>query len=302
MVYTKSPLNIAQQIAQLKLRGLIIQDYQFAEHYLKFISYYRLAGYWWSMQADKSTHIFKPNSTFENVIAIYNFDRELRLLLFDVIEKIEIALRTKIIYHLSYELNPWWFEQSNNFNNLDLYTKNLDSIDRELKQSKEVFITQHYLKYITDTRRPPAWKTLEVVSFGTLSKLYTCLKSSIESKDKIAAELGVANHSYLPSWLQCIALIRNICAHHGRLWNKNLPGRPKLLHKPPHSWLSNVPKSSEHHMLYIHLCCLKYLLNVINPGNHFTQKLDDILNRYTNIDLNALGMNPIWKNEPLWRK
>ncbi|MCE9538602.1 MAG: Abi family protein, partial [Bacteroidetes bacterium] len=149
------------------------------------------------------------------------------------IERIEIGFRTKLIYHLSLEISPWWFEDANLFRNEVEHTESILTIDRELRQSKEVFIKEHYKKYHTDNRRPPAWKTIEVVSFGVVSKLYGNLKHTLNSKDKIADEMGTVNHTYLPSWLQAIAQIRNICAHHGRLWNKNLPGRPKLLSTPP---------------------------------------------------------------------
>lgn len=95
------------------------------------------------------------------------------------------------------------------------------------------------------------------------------------------------NHTYLPSWLQSIAQIRNYCAHHSRLWNKNLPGRPKLLSKPPAFWIADVPKENEQHMLYIHLCYMKYLLNVVNPGNNFTGKLETLFSKYPSVDPNA---------------
>lgn len=300
MVYTKSPLSIIQQIEQLKKRGLIINDEISANHYLSTIGYYRLSGYWWPMQSDKVKHIFKPESTFENIILIYNFDKELRLLLFDVIESIEIALRTKLIYHLSHEISPWWFEDSINFKNINDYNDIVISIDRELQKSKDVFILQHYNKYSTDSRRPPAWKTLEVITFGTISKLYSSLKNTIKAKDKIAFEFGTVNHTFLPSWLLSIAQIRNICAHHGRLWNKNLPGRPKLLSKPPNPWLKDVPLVSEHYYLYIHLCCMKYLLNSLRIRNNFKQSLSNLLERYPNIDKNALGFKQNWETEPLW--
>ncbi|MBW8048808.1 MAG: Abi family protein [Cytophagales bacterium] len=300
MKYNKPTITIAQQIAQLKSRDLIIADEPGAEYFLQNVSYYRLAGYWWPMLADKVLHTFKPNSTFENIIAIYNFDRELRLLLFGVIERIEIAFRTKLIYHLSHEVSPWWFEDVFLFKNAVEHTKTLTSLDRELQQTREIFITEHYKKYHTDTRRPPSWKTLEVVSFGVISKFYGNLLSTIASKDAIAAELGTVNHTFLPSWLQSIAQIRNICAHHGRLWNKHLPGRPKLLPKPPKPWIANVPPATEYYMLYVHLCCMKYLMNIINPGNRFTKHLVDLMTKYPNIDPNALGLKPNWQNEPLW--
>ena len=110
MKYNKPAIDINQQIALLRKRGLIIADEPAAKFFLHNISYYRLAGYWWPMQADKMNHRFKPNSTFENIFAIYNFDRELRILVFDAIERIEIAFRTKLIYQLSHEISPWWFE------------------------------------------------------------------------------------------------------------------------------------------------------------------------------------------------
>ncbi|MBO9572290.1 MAG: Abi family protein [Chitinophagaceae bacterium] len=214
---------------------------------------------WWPMQSDKVSHAFKFNSRFEDVIALYNFDRELRLLLFDIIERIEITLRTQLIYQLSHEFSPWWFQDTSLFINTTELIKSLANIEEELERSKDIFIKEHRKKYKSDLRFPPAWKTLEITSFGTLSKLYGNLKPTVSSKDTIAAYFKTVNHTFLPSWLQSIAQIRNICAHHGRLWNKNLPGRPHLLPKPPAPWLINyIPSANEHHMLYIHICCMKY--------------------------------------------
>ena len=300
MKFLKPSTTIDDQIATLRQRGLIIKDVNAAKHYLKNISYYRLAGYWWPLQSDKKNHLFKPNSTFETVMKIYGFDQELRVLLFDAIEKIEIAFRTRLSNEMCNEVDPWWFEDPNNFNNKTEHSATLNAIDGELKRCKEGFIAEHKRKYHLDTRRPPSWKTLEILSLGTLSKLYGNLKSGFKAKNRIAASLGTVNVDYLPSWLQDLTQIRNICAHHGRIWNRNLPGRPKLLPNPPHAWITNVPHVSQHHNLYIHLCCIKYLLNVIMPGNAFTYRLYFTLRRHRNIDLNALGMNKDWHKEKLW--
>jgi abortive infection bacteriophage resistance protein len=94
----KNPYSIADQIALLKQRGMLFNNEQSAHHFLENISYYRLKGYWWDMQEDVTTHFLKPDTYFEDVIDRYNFDRRLRLILFDAIERIEIALRTKMIY------------------------------------------------------------------------------------------------------------------------------------------------------------------------------------------------------------
>lgn len=299
-MFNKNALTIQQQIEQLIERGLIIKEEDQAIHYLSHISYYRLAGYWWPMQSDKENHIFKPNSRFAEVISLYNFDRELRLLLFDVIEKIEISLRTKLIYHLSHEFDPWWFQNTSLFNDTGELIKTLSSFEEEIERSKDTFIKEHKKKHKDDLRFPPSWKTLELTSFGSLSKLYGNLKNNIKSKDTIAAEYGTVNHTFLPSWLQSIAQIRNYCAHHSRLWNKNLPGKPKLLPKPPNAWVANVPKENEYHMLYVHLCCMKYILNVVQPQNHFTTRLANLFDKYPNVDPEALGMKPGWQQEPLW--
>jgi len=300
-MYNKSPIKIQDQISLLKKRGLLVRNDSFAETQLKNISYYRLAGYWWPMQFDKANHLFKASSTFEDVIALYNFDRELRLFVFNILERIEIALRTKMIYHLSIELSPWWFENISYFKNPVSFKDTLDNIDRELKNTRENFINQHYQKYSGDTRRPPAWKTLEIVSFTTLSKLYSNIKPSIYSPDIVAAEFNTANRTYLRSWLLSLSQIRNICAHHGRLWNRNLPGRPRLLKKPPAPWIRIVPAVNQHHMIYIHLCCMKYLVDAINLGDNYSSKLSGLLTKYPSVDLNALGIPKSWQSEPLWR-
>lgn len=301
-MFKKIAFTTEEQLQQLKDRGLLFSNESIALKYLSHISYYRLGEYWYVMQQDKEQHIFKPNSRFDDVIALYNFDAELRLLLFDVIEKIEISLRTKLIYHLSHEIGPWWFQNFNLFTNSRALVKTLANLDEELERTKDKTIKNHIKKHKDDLRFPPSWKSLEHTSFGALSKLYGNLKHSVKSKDTIAVAYGAVNHTYLPSWLQSIAQIRNFCAHHSRLWNRNLPGTVKLLSKPPNPWIvdkENVPKQSN--KLYMHMCLMKYLLNTIQPNNEFTRRLDALFKKYPNVDPNALDMKPNWQQEPLWK-
>jgi len=299
-MFTKQAITIEEQIALLQERGLQFDNLKIVERYLQNISYYRLGEYWYVMQEDKEKHIFKPNSHFKDVLALYNFDAELRILLFDVIEKIEISLRTKLIYHLSLEYDPWWFQNFNLFIDSMALVKTLSSLEEELTRSKDSFIKNHFSKHKDDKRFPPAWKSLEQTSLGSLSKLYGNLKNTVKSKDSIAKEFGAVNHTFLPSWLQSIAQIRNFCAHHSRLWNKNLPGTVKLLPKPPNNWITDVPKQHEFNKIYVHLCLMKYLLNTIKP-NDFTEKLNELFVKYPNVDPNALGMKNNWQNEALWQ-
>lgn len=303
-MFSKEPLTIKQQIKQLQNRGLIISNTNLAEKYLSNISYYRLGEYWYVMQSDKQNHVFKPKSNFEDVITLYNFDAELRLLLFEVIEKIEISLRTKLIYHLSHEVGPWWFQNFDLFIDSMALVKTLSNLQEELTRSKDVTIKSHFKNHKDDKRFPPAWKSLEQTSFGALSKLYGNLKPSVQSKNSIAKDFGAVNHTYLPSWLQSIAQIRNFCAHHSRLWNRNLPGTVKLLSNPPNPWinkLENVPKQHEFQKLYVHMTLMKYLLNTIQPNNDFKTQLNRLFQKYTKVDQNALGMKQNWIQEPVWK-
>lgn len=300
-MFEKKAISIKEQIIKLQQRGLLITENDNAAHYLSHISYYRLGEYWHAMQCDKKEHLFKENSKFKDVISLYNFDAELRILLFGVIEKIEISLRTKLIYHLSQEYNTWWFQDFDLFTDSKELVKTLASLEGELARTKEMTIKNHFKDHKDDLRFPPSWKSLEQTSFGSLSKLYGNLKNTIKSKDVIAAEFGAVNHTYLPSWLQSIAQIRNYCAHHSRLWNKNLPGSPKLLSNPPFLWVADVPQQHEFQKLYVHFCIMKYLLNIIQPENNFTEKLNGLFIKYYNVDSHALGMKVNWQNVPLWK-
>lgn len=300
MIYVKRAITVEEQIKQLKQRGLIIENESIASKYLLEVGYYRLAGYWWSMQTDKVNHIFKPKSSFKDVVALYNFDSELRILLFSALERIEVSLRTKLIYYLSHEFDPWWFQNELLFRNKESFNTTLKKISIELKRSQDAFIKEHLKKYQEDKRYPPSWKSLELASFGTLSKLYGNLKHDIESKEVIAQLYGAVNHTYLPSWLQSLSQIRNYCAHHSRLWNKNIPSTVKLLKKAPYPWINEVPNRDEFSKLYIHLCIIRYLLNRIDPTNSFHLDLKGLMAKYPSVDPNALGFKVNWMFEPLW--
>src|SRR6056297_4290698 len=102
MIYSKQPISINEQIDKLKSRGLIIEKPIEVAKYLRTIGYYRLSGYWWPLQSDKIEHSFKDGARFSQVISLYKFDSELRWLLFKAIEKIEISLRSNLVYHISH--------------------------------------------------------------------------------------------------------------------------------------------------------------------------------------------------------
>ena len=160
MSTSKPALQVSQQIDLLKSRGIIFSDEGLAQHYLYNISYYRLKGYWWDLQSDYSKHTFKPDTQFDHIILRYDFDRHLRLILFDAIERVEIALRTKMIYHLSLDYGPEWYKDNQIFANDLFHQQQLDKLFKEYGYSQEIFIKDHKKRY--GDRDPESWKIMEL--------------------------------------------------------------------------------------------------------------------------------------------
>lgn len=175
--YTKKPLTIAEQIARLKQRGLIFDDESEATSYLFNISYYRLRAYTYPFQenGEDCDHNFtRKDIHFEDIIALYCFDRRLRSLIFNAIEKIEVAVRTKVVqvYAESTGNSHWYDDESlYRFGYDDL----MEHIEADVNRSNEDFI-KHYNSKYNDPPMPPSWMALEVVSFTTLSRLFQSLK------------------------------------------------------------------------------------------------------------------------------
>lgn len=145
---------------------------------------------------------------------------------------------------------------------------------------------------------PPAWKTLEVASFGILSKLYDNFKDK-SIKKRIAKEFGVPQHEYLESWMRSIAVLRNCCAHHARVWNRRFSMIPQIPNTMKSPWITNTQVDTG--KLYVLLCCVVYWLNNIYPNNNFVIKFKQLLGEYPNVDIAAMGFPVNWKDEPLWK-
>jgi abortive infection bacteriophage resistance protein len=281
-----------------------------AAELLKNISYYRLKGYWWDMQTDYTLHTLKPNTYFEDIVERYNFDRHLRLILFDAIERIEIALRTKMIYHLSisygglWYLNPALFEITTiTLNDGTVKTNHqntLDELQKEFNRSQEIFIKDH--RYRHPDKDADAWKTLEVASMGTLSKLYKNLKHQLPEKATIAKEMGLNLHSELSSWLEAIAYVRNIIAHHSRLWNRNMVKKPTdQLNNPIGRWFTNPLEPVQTKKPFLIISSMVYLCNMVTPGHQIKTKILDLFNTNPTIPIYKLGFLNNWQKEPLWQ-
>lgn len=297
MEYNKQTLDTPDLLALLKQRGLVITNEQEALKTLTVISYFRLACYFRPMEADKQTHKFREGSTLEQVMALYEFDTALRDMVFCAIRQIEVALRTRINHHFSRNHTPFWFSQVDLAIDGHLFADNLSSVDRELRRSKEEFIKEHFARYDKPTF-PPAWKTLETVSFGTLSKLYGNFAEKADKK-AVAEDFGLPQHEFLNSWMESLTSLRNFCAHHSRIWNRRYalkPQMPKTL--AGGDWLTDFSFPPD--KIYPQLCCIAYWLNAIEQKNTFVADFKALLTKYPTVDTAAMGFPRGWQQEPLW--
>lgn len=295
----KPARNIADQIQLLKDRGMLFRDEALALHFLKNISYYRLKGYWWDMQQDRITHTFTPNTYFESVVERYNFDRHLRLILFDAVERIEIALRTKIIYHLSISYGATWYLDSNLFVEHNKHVEHINHLQREFGYSQEIFIKDHKRKH-PDTNAE-AWKIMEIASMGTLSKFYKNINHQLPEKSLIAKEMGLNLHSELSSWLEAIVYVRNIIAHHSRLWSRNMVKRPiDSINNPIGIWFDNNLLPVQKKKPFLIISSMVYMCNKVTPNHQIKDKILTLIDNNPEVSIYKLGFLNNWRSEPLW--
>ena len=272
--YTKQIQTFTNQISILRQRGLLIANEQEAEEWLRKVSYYRMSGYWYPLLADRQNHIFKPGSTFEQAKMLYEFDSHLRRIVLSAIERIEIAVRTQMAYVMSLAHDGYWFCDASFFASSLQHTKTMTSIHEEFQRSDEQFVRSFRRKYSDPL--PPSWITLEITSFGTMSILYQNLKPGRPKRD-VAAAFGVGDIVFV-SWLHTLVYVRNICAHHARLWNRTLGVRPLMPRSPRNTFIPQPATGTQR--VYFVLAIIRYWLNIIEPSNTLPQELNRLFTLY----------------------
>src|SRR5690606_20392215 len=281
----KQPTTIEEQIEIFKRRGLVVSDADFAIRTLQRISYYRLSAYTLSL---KKSDQFYPNTTFENVVALYEFDRRFRYLIMEMVEQVEIAFRTHISYYIAHTYGPLGHLDQEQFNNHDAF---LTELEKEILRSKEIFIKHHIERY---DGKIPVWVAIEVLSFGALSKLYSNMKNN--DQNHIARSNYRAPAKYLVSWLKCLSHIRNICAHYGRLYNRRLTSKPRLDSKSKQLGIDQG-------MIFSHLYILKDLIFDRGKWTDFVTRLEALLTEYKEIvELDRIGFPEDWESILMMRR
>lgn len=211
-IYAKPTLSIDAQIALMKSRGLIIDvPMQIAEDFLSSVNYYRFTGYALPFLADRET--FKANSKFSEVVSVYAFDRKLRDLMGEALEAIELTFRTILARSFSAAHGPLGWLDPANFRNASEHAHLLMHLRGDYNQSQSR-CARHFRASYQD---PPIWALVEVVTFGRLSYFYSGMLQS--DQKSVASEYGMVNSRYLKSYLQHLCVLRNLCAHHGRVYD-----------------------------------------------------------------------------------
>lgn len=293
--FVKRYTSPEELVALLRGRGLGIADARKAAHYLAHIGYYRLSAYMYPLLAQpKALHRYKPGVTFRRVMTLYRFDKKLRLLLFNEIEKIEVAVRAAIVSRgCEATGDPFWLTDARHFADRQRFGRTLHMIGDELGRSREEFIA-HYRETYSEPY-PPAWITAEILPFGVLTNIYANLRDR-KIKKRVAQSFGLQAAPF-ESWLTIVGLTRNICCHHARLWNRQNTLRPTLPARPAEPWIA-LPTDTLR--IYFNICIIKYLLSTVSPGNDMGDKLRALLAAFPDVDPAAMGFPGGWESEPLW--
>lgn len=296
MKYDKCPLSFEDQADRLIKRSLIVDRALLIDR-LKNVNYYRLSGYLYPYR--HSNDNFKSGTTFEKVWRHYTFDRRLRLIFMDAIERFEVSIKTQLIYALAHTTGAFGYANSGNFSRISTedHERLIKTITDEVDRSKEKFVGHFKTKYGDCHQHLPIWLVGEIMSFGCALTIYKGIPD--QNKREIATNYGIPD-AVLKSWIQTINVIRNICAHHSRLWNRELGVKPFIPRKKKYpEW--HEPVAICQNRIFGILTILHYLLRIIAPQSKWKSRLCGLLDEYPEISRWSMGFPDNWKESPLWK-
>lgn len=311
--------SIEEQLKLLASRNLQIDCHDAARNYLQRIGYYRLSGYWYPMRRTEGkppgTHLpvrgdeFINGSRFEDAVHLYIFDKKLRLLALDALERIEMALRVDIAYVLG-KRDPLAHETPEHLDGVFTRPKKakgkhsplsdhqtwLSKYREQVRRAQKQPFIQHHQKAYQGSL--PIWVAVEVWDFGMLSKMYSGMKYA--DREQIAQRYRANSSKTLSQWLRSLNFVRNVCAHHGRLWNINI----LELSAPLPDWPSGLNTARP----FFYFSIMQKLLRVICPNSSWGTRFRSLLLQefpiINNVELTveAMGAYPGWQDWDLWEK
>ncbi|MGO8689868.1 MAG: Abi family protein [Thermoguttaceae bacterium] len=295
--YAKPWLSYPDQVARLITRGLSVPDEAVAERFLAHVNYYRLSGYCLAFEQQRRT--FLPGVTFDDVAGAYAFDVVLRDLLTEALEVIEIDVRACLAYSFGQGHGAFGHADAANFFRRFDHADWIQHVRTEVDRSTERFI-EHFRATYADYPDLPIWVLSEVMSFGTLTRMYRGMERA--DQRAIARRYGLQNADF-GSILLHMAYVRNLCAHHSRIWDRAWSVKPTL----PHGPMWRAPTMPGNDRLFCTLCLIQLLLNRCPAVAGFAvQWRDRLLQRLVKLPntpqaLARMGMPANWIQHPVWK-
>lgn len=293
MEYTKPFLTLEEQANLLIQRGMRSNP-QTLIKYLKDVGYYRLSGYWHIFKNDDDS--FRDGTDFSTIWDFYVFDRQLRLLALDAIERVEVYFRAQLAYYLAEISGPFGFADPQTLPGLSgkEYGDLIKKCTVQISRSSESFMRHFTETYGSHHALPPYWILVNTLDFHSMLMFFKGAPEAVQRN--ISSELAVPV-KVLTSWMLALNVVRNISAHHGRLWNKCLgvkPMVPRRLH-----WEEDY--GGDNSRVFYILTILNFLLKTVAPGSHWRDRLIALIHNHPNIDLSYMGAPADWRDSKLWR-
>lgn len=328
--YDKQAMSLDDLIDRLGERGLQISERDRVARYLRHIGYYRFSPYSIPFQQGRPDHVFRKGTAFDDVLGLYVFDRALRLLVLDALERVEVAVRSALTDHMSTKHeDPHWYTSDSHFRDRSSHAGLLrivrETSERRLSGAAEPTsqpaagdgernpevedpgllyrsALEHYLMTYETPDLPPSWLMVETLTIGQLATMIGNLRITSD-RTAIARSVGVTE-PVLRSWLRTYVRVRNICAHHGRLWNVGLGVYPAIPNSSRISWLRGedaLPERSRKR-LYPVLVSLQTLLDTVSPRSSWARRLHDLVSTSPPINRAGMGIPQGWSDDEFWSR
>lgn len=321
--YTKNFLSVPDQVSQLRDRGLDVGNLDEAQRLLRQFGYYRLSGYWHPLRQSSATldengklkivysNDFVAGATLQQVIGIAEFDRRLRNLFLEACERIEVAFRVAVALLLG-PRGAFAHRDGANFHakfvsKFDPVTGGIPfddwrvRLDDHERRSKEQFSRHFRQKYIGVM---PLWISIEVWDFGMLSKLIGGMTTA--DQKSIAGQFNITRRELLPSWLRAINHVRNVSAHHSRLWNRSPADQPVPPKKGEIPMLDHLAGDNfAQSRIYATAAIIQYLMRLIEPdaARGWAERLKGLFLTFPDVPsapITQSGFPVGWEGLPLW--
>jgi abortive infection bacteriophage resistance protein len=305
MRYEKPALTLDEQVQRWRERGLVVPDATRAKGYLATIGYYRISAYCLPFEAptmpdQPRSHQFRPGTQFDDVLALYVFDRKLRLCVMEAIERVEVAVRTCWAHELALRHGSHAHMNPSLFKSPWEHTRDLARVAADLEGSTETFVV-HYRRVYAEPFLPPVWAIVETMSLGTLSRWVKNTRSN-DAKMAVARVLGLPTVEVLEGVLHALTPVRNVCAHHGRLWNRRLALTLPHIKRYRESLVPPDAAAHQAHHLYNPLTVLALMMARLSPGSSWRRRTAELVEKTLPPHfVPAMGFPPDWLDRPAWR-